>query len=189
MGFYNAMRNELLESDANVSITENGAVGYRSTGKSLLDINFAVASLRSATEQQIIQKFRQAFYEDKLLAMKWLFYARDVRGGLGERRLFRTAILWAANECPDIVKAVLPLIPEYGRYDDMWDLLCDDELRPLVIKSVKSQLDDDIKNYKDGKSISLLAKWLRPQTHPPNHQAVRRTIPVARQSERDTARC
>ncbi len=160
MGFYNAMRNELLESDANVSITENGAVGYRSTGKSLLDINFAVASLRSATEQQIIQKFRQAFYEDKLLAMKWLFYARDVRGGLGERRLFRAAILWAANECPNIVKAVLPLIPEYGRYDDMWDLLCDDELRPLVIKSVKSQLDDDIKNYKDGKSISLLAKWL-----------------------------
>ena len=78
-----------LNNECNVSVTENGAVGFRTTGKALLDLNFAVASLRSASEHDISQRFTKAFFEDKLMAMKWLFYARDVRGGLGERRLFR----------------------------------------------------------------------------------------------------
>ena len=30
-----------------VSITENGAVGFKTSGKNLVDINFAVSSLRS----------------------------------------------------------------------------------------------------------------------------------------------
>lgn len=74
-----------LNNECNVSVTENGAVGFRTTGKALLDLNFAVASLRSASEHDISQRFTKAFFEDKLMAMKWLFYARDVRGGLGER--------------------------------------------------------------------------------------------------------
>ena len=67
MSFTENMRNELLEN-YNESVTENGAVGYRTTGKYLLDINFAVASLRSATEQEIIESFKKAFFEDKVLA-------------------------------------------------------------------------------------------------------------------------
>ena len=49
------------------------AVGFRTTGKALLDLNFAVASLRSASEHDISQRFTKAFFEDKLMAMKWLF--------------------------------------------------------------------------------------------------------------------
>lgn len=90
MSFMDAMKNEMLEN-FNESVTENSAVGYRTTGKALLDINFAVASLRSANESEIVRRFQAAFLENKVLAMKWLFFARDVRGGLGERRLFRTA--------------------------------------------------------------------------------------------------
>ena len=55
--------------------TENGAVGFRTTGRSLLDLNFAVASLRSASEKEIRDRFSKAFFEDKMAAMKWLFYA------------------------------------------------------------------------------------------------------------------
>ena len=69
-----------LNNECNVSITENGAVGYRTTGKALLDLNFSVASLRRASEKDIFNRFTKAFFEDKVLAMKWLFYARDVRG-------------------------------------------------------------------------------------------------------------
>lgn len=159
MGFYNAMQDELLEG-SNISITENGAVGYRTTGKSLLDINFAVASLRSASEQDIIQRFKKAFFEDKILAMKWLFFARDVRGGLGERRLFRVAMRFVSEYEPEIVVKLLPLIAEYGRYDDMWEFLDDEQLRPLVIEFVFKQLADDIRGMENGKPISLLAKWL-----------------------------
>lgn len=42
-----------LNNECNVSVTENGAVGFRTTGKALLDLNFAVASLRSASEHDI----------------------------------------------------------------------------------------------------------------------------------------
>ena len=39
MNFTTAMANTLNE-DYNVCVTENGAVGYRTTGKALLDLNF-----------------------------------------------------------------------------------------------------------------------------------------------------
>ena len=96
-----------LNNECNVSVTENGAVGFRTTGKALLDLNFAVASLRSASEHDISQRFTKAFFEDKLMAMKWLFYARDVRGGLGERRLFRACMVPLAKEFPEYVAPCL----------------------------------------------------------------------------------
>lgn len=159
MSFMNAMQNEMLEN-FNHSVTENGAGGYRTTGKSLLDINFAVASLRSASENEVIERFKRAFFEDKILAMKWLFFARDIRGGLGERRLFRTAMNFVAGYEPAMVEKVIPLIPEYGRFDDMWALLDDEKLRPVVIEYVKKQLESDIHNCNENKPVSLLAKWL-----------------------------
>ena len=71
---------ETINEEFNTSVTENGAVGYRTTGKELLDINFSVTSMRNMDEQQIVDKFVKTFYEDRLLAVKWLFYARDIRG-------------------------------------------------------------------------------------------------------------
>ena len=74
---------ESINEEFNTSVTENGAVGYRTTGKELLDINFSITSMRNMDEQQIVDKFVKTFYEDRLLAVKWLFYARDIRGGIG----------------------------------------------------------------------------------------------------------
>ena len=76
-GFMSAMKST-LNDEFNVSVTENGAVGYRTTGKELLDLNFAVASLRKASPSDIANRFVRAFFEDKITAMKWLFFARDV---------------------------------------------------------------------------------------------------------------
>ena len=66
---------ETLKHEFNESYTENRALGYRTTGKNLLDLNYKVASLRSASENEIAGLFKLAFYEDKLLALKWLFFA------------------------------------------------------------------------------------------------------------------
>ena len=148
-----------LNNECNVSVTENGAVGFRTTGKALLDLNFAVASLRSASEHDISQRFTKAFFEDKLMAMKWLFYARDVRGGLGERRLFRACMVPLAKEFPEYVAPVVALVPEYGRWDDLWCLL-DTPVCDCVTGLVKEQLYDDAQNAAEGKPISLLAKWM-----------------------------
>lgn len=159
MGFMEALKNEALES-CNESVTENGAIGYRTTGKYLLDINFAVASLRAARVEDVVNRFKAAFLEDKVLALKWLFFARDIRGGLGERRLFRLAMEFVAGYEPEMVLKLIRLVPEYGRFDDLWCLLDDEKMQPDVIAFIKEQLDEDMKNYQEKKSISLLAKWL-----------------------------
>lgn len=154
--FMSAMKDELNNAK---QTTENGAVGYRTTGKKLLDLNFSVASLRGASEQTIINKFMDAYWEDPVMAIKWLFYTRDCREGLGERRLFRIVLKHLAQEKPEVIKAVFSFAPIYGRYDDLWCLL-DTDLKKDVIAVVKEQLDEDIRNMRNGKSFSLLGKWL-----------------------------
>lgn len=143
----------------NRSETENGAVGYRTTGRELLDLNFAVSSLRNMSPIDVVKKFRLAFYEDMLLAVKWLFFAGDVRGGMGERRLFRLCMQDIAQSHPQIVKALLPFIPEYTRWDNLVFML-NTSLSDDVAAIIKAQLESDAQNKSEQKQISLLAKWL-----------------------------
>lgn len=146
-------------------LTENGAVGYRTTGKNLLDLNFSVASMRNMPENEIVNRFMKAFYEDKIHAMKWLFYARDCREGIGERRLFRAVIKGLVSDGhDDIVNALVEFVPEYGRWDDLW-LLLDTSARDNVLAIINEQLDKDLKDMSAKAPISLLAKWL------PSHNA------------------
>lgn len=144
----------------NYNITENGAVGFRTTGKELLDLNFAVASLRKMSDEEVAKRFMKAFCENKMLAMKWLFYARDARQGIGERRLFRVVIKYLVESNPEMVIPVIPFIAEYGRVDDMWCLLDNEESAKVVYQIVDKQLKEDWDNMNTGKPISLTAKWM-----------------------------
>ena len=138
--------------------TENGALGYRTSGKALLDLNFSITSLRNKSEKEIVDKFIDTFYEDKMLAIKWLFYCRD-REAIGERRTFRAILKYLAENHTDIAKAVLELISEYGRWDDIFCII-HSELKDDVIDIIKKQLNEDAKNMMENKPISLLAKWM-----------------------------
>lgn len=157
MNFMNALENSLAPS----SYTENGARGYASTGHALLDMNFKVPSYRGADEEKIFDDFCEAFRENQILALRWLFYARDVRGGLGERSLFRIIMSQLAADKPTLVRALLPLIPEYGRWDDVVALVDCPDVRDSVIELIREQLYRDLSalNEENGK-VSLLAKWL-----------------------------
>lgn len=159
MEFMNAVR-QTLDNEYNVSITENGAVGYRTTGRELLDLNFAVASLRKMSDEEIVKRFMRAFYEDQILAMRWLFYARDVRQGIGERRLFRVVLANLVDTNPEMVIPVINLIPEYGRFDDLWCLLDNEDSAKVVYQIVDKQLKQDWENMAANKPISLIAKWM-----------------------------
>lgn len=141
--------------------TENGALGYKTTGKYLLDLNFSVSSLRSMTASQVYEKFEKAFNEDPKMAMRWLFFARDVRGGLGERRLFRICMMNLVVKNTKMVDSLVSLIPEYGRWDDLWSLIgIDSSVDRAIFSYVSQQIRKDIDNCKSHKPISLLAKWL-----------------------------
>ena len=148
-----------LTYEANLTHTENGALAYRSSGSDCLDFFAACGALRDASPDDIIRLFLRSYAENPDTAMKTLFYARDIRGGLGERRLFRCILRYLAYTKPNSVLKNLPLIAEYGRFDDLLILLgspCEKEL----IRYLRAQLDDDLAAMEAGKSCSLLAKWL-----------------------------
>lgn len=147
MGFIDAIANELNNE---TKLTENGAVGYRTTGKKLLDLNFAVASLRRASETEIIKKFMDAYWENPTVAMRWLFYCRDCRCGLGERRTFRVILKYLGNEHDRMIENLIPLIAEYGREDDLWCLL-DTKCKDCVIRYCSEKLERDISKMKSSK--------------------------------------
>ena len=152
---------EEVEKLDNVSLTENGAVGYKSTGSALVDLNFQVSSLRNSSEEEIIRLFDKAFNENKEYAMKWLFFARDVRGGLGERRLFRICYKRLVELDIGLFYQNLINISEYGRWDDLVHLLgISDVTDGFIMEIICKQLDEDLDNIELSKPISLLGKWL-----------------------------
>ncbi len=158
MSFMDSLK-ETLDQNTNISVTENGARGFKTTGAKLLDMNYQVSSLRNKSEQTIIKQFEDVFLENRLLAIKWLFFVSDVRGGLGERRLFRICLKHLGEQHIEYAKAVLELVPFYNRWDNLLCLL-DTKLADEVVQVIKAQLEEDMDNRKAGKSISLLTKWL-----------------------------
>lgn len=152
---------EELEEQDNYSLTENGAVGYKSSKSALVDINYKVASLRNSNEDEIVALFDEAFKENKEYALKWLFFARDIREGLGERRLFRICYKRLFELDNILFKQNLHNIAEYGRWDDLVALIgisygSDKHIADMILE----QLAQDIIDCDNDKSISLLAKWL-----------------------------
>lgn len=85
MNFADAAKNE-----AKITQTTNGMTAYNTTDNGLLDLFATIGALRNADSTRIESLFAEAYKEDPLIATKILFYARDIRGGLGERRVFNT---------------------------------------------------------------------------------------------------
>lgn len=158
MSFLEKLEDNLLE-DWNVSVTENGAVGYKTTGKSLLDMNFKISSYRNMTETEIVDDFKRCFLQDNVLALQFLFFIRDREEGLGERRTFRVILKALASAYPGYVARLIPIVGEYGRFDDLLPLL-DTREREDVSKYLTETMISDFKKMEENKPISLLAKWL-----------------------------
>ncbi len=164
-----------LKEEANKGYTENGAITYKSSLSSCLDLFATIGALRRSDEEMIISRFKKAFYKDKNLAMKILFFGRDIRGGIGERRVFRIIIHWLSENEPSALIKNLALIPEYGRFDDLVELLgtrCESE----AVKVIKCQLERDLSGSGE---VSLLAKWL-PSVNATSKEAVKKAKRLAK---------
>ena len=117
--------NELLKgmkAMTNYTRTENGALTHKTTYNKVLDMFAQGGSMRNRSEDDIINMFMCAYNEDKTLALKCLFYLRDVRGGAGERRFFRICFKWLARHYEHEAEHLIPLVATYGRYDDLFEL-------------------------------------------------------------------
>lgn len=135
---------------------------HRSPSRSLLALHTAASegALRHEQDWDITACLENALEQEGLQTMiLWLFHCRDIRGGLGERRVFRVCIAHLSWIYPDEIRKVLPLIPEYGRWDDVFSFLgtpLEQDMCELVCK----QLIADLKAASLREKPSLLGKWM-----------------------------
>lgn len=149
-----------MQVASNFTTTENGALTNASTLNPVLDWFGAGGALRTRPESDIERLFANAWAQDRLSALKILFYFRDVRGGQGERRTFRTLLKWLAVRYPEVVECNIENIPFYGRWDDLYALI-GTPVESEVFRFISAQLRSDLAAAKRGESVSLLAKWLK----------------------------
>lgn len=170
--------NETIENDKKNSLvlTENGGIAHKSSGHYLVDINYATSSLRSAEPVKIIEMFHNAYKEDPSYSILWLFYASDVRGGMGERRLFKILFQHLSEINPEATLKLLRLVPEYSRWDNLWPLLysSNQQISDAVMEMISTALSIDMDNMRHNQPISLLAKWL-----PSNNTSSRKSRDLA----------
>ena len=145
-----------LQNASNFTYTENGAVTHKTTKSNLLDMFAMGAAMRTRSDEDVIVMFQKAYAENPVYALKCLFYIRDVRGGQGERRFFRTVMKHMARTETAAVMRNLKHIPEFGRWDDLY-VFVGTPLEKEAFAFMKEQLALDV----TCKTPSLLAKWLK----------------------------
>ncbi len=104
-------------------LTENGMATNSTSLDSVVDLFYNIGAMRGQDKERLITTFSKAFYQDPTRAMKILFWARDIRGGAGERQVFRDIMKYLAKSHPEALTKNLSLIPEYGRWDDLLTLV------------------------------------------------------------------
>lgn len=145
-----------LKEETNYTLTENGGVTHKTTKSKVLDMFAMGGAYRSRSNEECIQLFEDALQEDTTLALKCLFYLRDIRGGQGERRFFRVCMNHLAYKHEEIARRVMKFVPEYGRWDDMYCFV-GTQLQEEAFMLMKAQMQADLAN----KTPSLLGKWLK----------------------------
>jgi DNA polymerase IIIc chi subunit len=150
---------DTLKQNTNKSAhTENDALTNLSTLDPVLDF-FSRAGAMRGREKEAVDLFKKAYSTDKNLALKALFYLRDIRGGQGERSVFKETFFDLANRDGKVAIRLMPLIPEYGRWDEILDTT-----NPITydtaVALIATQFEADEKDMADKKTVSLMAKWL-----------------------------
>jgi len=126
--------------------TLNGMKARKSTANACVDLFYAIGASRG---KNIIPQFTAAYVENADLALRIVQWARDVRGGSGEREIFRQVLTHLENTNPADAARLLVKVPELGRWDDLFVF----KTQPL--KSQAFTMLGDALRARNG----LAAKW------------------------------
>lgn len=148
-----------LQNNTNFKYTEKGDITHKTSKSDVLDMFALGGSYRNREDNDVILLFKNAYEENPELALKCLFYLRDIRGGQGERRFFRVAFKWLCEKHIKSAKKNLINVSEYGRWDDLIYVAVNTPLQNDAFAIIKHQLALDV----NCKTPSLLAKWLPSQ--------------------------
>lgn len=127
--------------------TENGMKAHQSTTNALTDLFFKIGAMRG---QNVIPAWTAARVQNPDLAARVALWARDVRGGAGERKIFRDILVDLANTDFALASALVRKVPELGRWDDLL-VLVGTPLEEVAFFQIKCALEDN---------MGLCAKWM-----------------------------
>lgn len=172
--------------------TENGARMYKSTGRALLDLNYQTSSLRNQDKSMVYSEFYKALQETPLEALKWLFYLRDCRGGMGERKTFINILSSFLEEYPAFTNQFMKLIPEYGYWKDLnslYETTTSDLVKKACVKMYAQVLQMDLCALISKDSYSLASKYAPSDTSKKLNgrimaKEIRKALGITRQSYR-----
>ena len=133
------------------TLTENGMTTNSSSLKHCVNLFFQIGAMRGASKDKLHAKVSKAFNEDPLTTIRIIFWTRDVRGGAGERQIFRDCLLWLCDNHREVLHKNIHLISEYGRWDDVLTLIGTQNCWDSALDLVKTALENE-----DG----LCAKWM-----------------------------
>nr|DAY73646.1 MAG TPA: protein of unknown function (DUF2828) [Caudoviricetes sp.] len=139
-------------SKTKTQTTLNGATTHRSSLNKNVDLFFKIGSLRNNPDVVSEDMFWQAYDEDAEMAVRILLYSRDIRGGMGEREIFRRTFRNIAIQNPSLALRVLHKVPELGRWDDV--------LVAIGTPIEKEAVEFVQQGLTDKSTAGLCAKWM-----------------------------
>ena len=164
---------------SNTITNENGSQYYDTTYDCNLDLFARISRFNS--EDNILYTFDKAFEENSSLALANLLYILDIRGGKGERRIFKIIYKDLCNYHPNEALKILPFIGKLGRYNYILEGI-DTSIEKETVDLIKHQLDSDL----NSSNPSLLAKWLPShRTHGVNNLLAKKLIKLLNMSEKE----
>ena len=132
-----------------MSRTANGMLTFNASGNALVDLFSAIGSSRG---KDISAQFTAAYEMDRVKALKILLWARDIRGGAGERQTVRNLLVQLEETHPEDAEMLIPLVPFFGRWDDLL-VFRTKEMRQKSYSVMAEALDD-------AATAGLVAKWM-----------------------------
>jgi hypothetical protein len=127
--------------------TENDMKARKSTASPCVDLFYKIGAMRN---QNVIPAFTAAFVSDKNVTLRIAQWARDVRGGAGERKIFRDILSHLEESDSDAAIALMRKVPELGRWDDLF-VFKTDSMRKKAFALIEKALNE---------GNGLCAKWM-----------------------------
>ena len=138
----------LFEAVNSSALTANGAVTNASSLNKNVDLFFLAGASRG---KDITPTFVGALVEDSEVAVRVLQWARDARGGAGERETFRKLFAYLLKSETQLASRLLVKVPELGRWDDVL-IAFGSPIEREALRMIAFALNE----VKDG----LCAKWM-----------------------------
>lgn len=125
------MANAFTQAINNITFTQNGALTYSTSGNACVDLFSKVGTLRNKSEEEILSLFIAAFRENPEVALRILAYARDIRGGLGEKKVYRTVARTLLDKGANL-DVFADMTVEFGSWKDIFEICTDREIAHIV---------------------------------------------------------